>query len=200
MTCLNFETEVIVLNLPYALLGLLMYEPKSGYEIKQIFEEVLGCFWFAQQSHIYRELPLMERKGWVNSEKIVQKNKMDKRVYSITDEGKSVFINWLKRFPKARLPRIRDEFILRFYFSSYIPLKDLSLQLGEYLLESKKQLECLKDFELMLEDEKKNFSTNEFYWRSSIRACIKALAAKVDWAEETIAEIEQILSQKHNQA
>ena len=55
------------MSLPYAILGLLEYKPMTGYDLKKIFEESVVNFWAASQSQIYRELDLLEVKGYLKS-------------------------------------------------------------------------------------------------------------------------------------
>ena len=62
------------MSLPYGLLGLLMYQDSTGYELAKAFEESLNNFWHAQSSQIYRELDRMEKKELVVSRQIIQEN------------------------------------------------------------------------------------------------------------------------------
>ena len=43
-------------TLKYAILGLLMRSPVTGYDIAKEFGDGLGCFWSAKHSQIYPEL------------------------------------------------------------------------------------------------------------------------------------------------
>ncbi|SON64502.1 transcriptional regulator of PadC (fragment) [Latilactobacillus sakei] len=42
--------------LQYLLLGLLNQAPKTGYDLKRVFENEIGEFWQAKHSQIYPEL------------------------------------------------------------------------------------------------------------------------------------------------
>lgn len=56
------------MSLPHAILGLLTYQPMTGYDLKQVFDTSINHFWSAHQSQIYRELAALESKGQVTSQ------------------------------------------------------------------------------------------------------------------------------------
>jgi len=82
------------MSLPHGLLGLLRYQSKTGYELTKMFGVSLNSFWHAQESQIYRELKRLEEKGLVVSEDVIQHGKPNKRVYTITEDGRAEFFDW----------------------------------------------------------------------------------------------------------
>ena len=81
--------------LKHGILGLLGYGSMTGYEIKKVFHESLCYFWSAQTSQIYRELQTLSRRGWASSRLIPQDGKPDKKLFSITPEGRAELNRWL---------------------------------------------------------------------------------------------------------
>jgi len=67
----------------------------TGYEIMEVFRDSLCFFWNAQTSQIYRELQSLEKRGWVDKTPVTQQGKPDKKVYSITAEGRKELLRWL---------------------------------------------------------------------------------------------------------
>lgn len=107
------------MSLKHGLLGLLNYGPMTGYELNKAFRDSLGFFWQAKTSQIYRELDAMERCGWLTSERIIQNEKPNKRVYSIADSGKEELKNWLS-LPEADVAdamHVRSSFLMRVFFA-----------------------------------------------------------------------------------
>ena len=105
--------------LKFGLLGLLNYQPMTGYDLSKEFESSLNYFWSAKTSQIYRELDAMEKGGWLTSERIVQEDKPNKRVYSITPEGKKEFINWLESYEQPTGGfKMRNPFLMRIFFGA----------------------------------------------------------------------------------
>ncbi|GKX29273.1 transcriptional regulator [Vallitalea longa] len=83
------------MSLKHGLLGLLHYGSMSGYELDKFFKSSLNFFWQANRSQIYRELNKMEDEGWLTSKIVFQTEKPNKKLYTITDEGKNEFEKWL---------------------------------------------------------------------------------------------------------
>lgn len=83
------------MSLKHGLLGLLGYGSMTGYELDKVFKDSLSFFWQAKTSQIYRELDAMERQGWLASERVIQSDKPNKRVYSLTGSGKQEFLHWM---------------------------------------------------------------------------------------------------------
>lgn len=106
------------MSLKYGLLGLLSYEDMTGYELDKTFKDSLSFFWQAQTSQIYRELNAMEKLHWLSSRIEVQKDKPNRRVYSITETGKEALRCWLHTdLPLGFYPS-RSETLMRIFFSA----------------------------------------------------------------------------------
>jgi DNA-binding PadR family transcriptional regulator len=102
-----------IIPLAYALLGLLARAPHSGYDLIRLMEEPIGFFWHARRSQIYPELARLEQMGMVSHTLVEQQERPDKKVYSITDAGRSALAQWASE-PMA-VPPERDEFMLKVY-------------------------------------------------------------------------------------
>jgi DNA-binding PadR family transcriptional regulator len=106
-------------SLKHGLLGLLNYSEMTGYELDKAFRASLGFFWQGRMSQIYRELTAMEGSGWLTSERVIQDEKPNKKIYRITDSGKSELRNWLAA-PETDIAdamRIRSAFLMRIFFA-----------------------------------------------------------------------------------
>lgn len=73
----------------------------------------VGYFWSARHSQIYPELARLEDGGYVTHSVVEQKERPDKKVYEITDEGKEALRSWVTRPPEPR--PTRDELTLKTY-------------------------------------------------------------------------------------
>ena len=104
----------------YGVLGLLAFlGPMSGYDIKRAFDHALAPMWGAAHSQIYKELRRMETLGWVRMKREEQESRPDRKVYSVTPEGKQALIAWEGQ-PSFVL-QMRDELLLKILFGSYAP-------------------------------------------------------------------------------
>ena len=61
----------------------------------------------------------MEQKGWLTSERVMQEEKPNKRVYTITAKGRAEFFDWLSS-PGADMKnatRVKSAFFMRLFFA-----------------------------------------------------------------------------------
>ena len=100
--------------LKHGILGLLNYGDMTGYEINAVFKDSLNYFWQAQTSQIYRELQALEKNGWITSKHVEQKNKPDKKILSITEEGKEELGRWLREEEASHL--MRSPLLMKTFF------------------------------------------------------------------------------------
>ena len=83
-------------SLELALLGLIAEQnPRSGYDLVQTFRISMAHYWHAHPGQIYPTLERMEHDGWIAGREIIQRGRPNKRVYSITVEGRRVLLEWL---------------------------------------------------------------------------------------------------------
>lgn len=120
-------------TLKYAILGLLNRHPMTGYDIGKAFNHELSQFWSANHSQIYPELKALEKEGLVCHDIQISGEILEKKNYSITEEGKKDFLIWLhKDKPMEKTPK--DVFRLRMYFCN-----DLDVESRIHLFESQLQ-------------------------------------------------------------
>lgn len=117
------------------LLGLLMSQPRHGYELHQEFSRELGRVWQIGLSQLYAQLKQLEEAGLVTAQTEPQPNRPPRKIYRLTPEGGEVFMDWLHQ-PTPYLRRIRVEFLARLYF-----FRKLSLPGLEHLVAGQKE-EC----------------------------------------------------------
>ena len=90
--------------------------PLSGYDLKKAFDQSVQHFWQANQSQIYRTLAELKEEGLVEKEVIEREERLDMKIYTITEAGRGGLHHWLA----TPLPE-RDErepFLIQVYFGS----------------------------------------------------------------------------------
>jgi DNA-binding PadR family transcriptional regulator len=105
--------------LKFALLGFLNYRSMTGYELKKYMDGSTANFWNAKLSQIYPALKLLEEEGWVHSNLQAQEERPDKRVYTITAEGKTNLQKWLAE-TSIDLNQRKDSFLLKLFFAAQV--------------------------------------------------------------------------------
>lgn len=100
--------------LKYIILGLLNHRDLAGYDIKKLFEEELGDFWYSNHSQIYPELRRMELDGLIQVRTEIVGKKLEKKFYRMTPAGQQLLAEWMAE-PLSPLVPTRDEFTMKLY-------------------------------------------------------------------------------------
>ncbi len=97
----------------YAILGMLLDAPSTGYEIKSLMGRSTVYFWRESDSTIYPMLKVLAKEGKVLSE-VVYVGKKKKEVFSISETGREEFKAWFESPTGEETPR--NEFLLKLFF------------------------------------------------------------------------------------
>ncbi|HEV8052225.1 MAG TPA: PadR family transcriptional regulator [Parachlamydiaceae bacterium] len=130
----------------YAILGILLDSPSSGYDIKSLMGRSTVYFWRESDSTIYPMLKVLAEEGKVLSQ-VVYVGKKKKEIFSITEKGRLEFKAWFKSPTSDETPR--NEFLLKFFFTT--DHEDMVLLFQERLEKVKKVHEEYKKIEERLE-------------------------------------------------
>jgi DNA-binding PadR family transcriptional regulator len=183
------------MSLSHAILGLLTYRPLTGYGLKKIFDKSISHVWAASLSQIYRELSALEKKGYVQSTIKKQEDRPDKKIYRITEEGRTAFQVWLKDFSGTFSSPKRDEFMLKIFFGSKLEKEQLIKEFNHFILQKREYLNSLKQIEENFAKYRHEFTADipekeEIFWNFTIKRGIMNLEVAIKWAEECIEELE----------
>ena len=85
------------MNLRAVLLGFLTRGDLTGYELKGAMDESVGFFFGASYGSIYPALRSLEEEGFARSTLVVQSDRPNKKVYSLTPEGRAYILEGLKK-------------------------------------------------------------------------------------------------------
>jgi PadR family transcriptional regulator AphA len=109
----------------YALLGLLMLGPRHGYELAPYFanDGTLGLVCTLGVSRLYALLHALEELGLVHAEGSAISGGPPRKVFSSTEAGQAAFRQWLDQ-PIRQLRLIRQDFLLKLFFSRQLPGSD----------------------------------------------------------------------------
>jgi PadR family transcriptional regulator, regulatory protein AphA len=107
------------MSLKYAILGFLSYQPFTGYDLKKAFDNSIQHFWPANQSQIYRTLAELSENGLVDMEIVEREDRLDMKIYHITDTGREELRRWLAT--PLPVQDYREPFLIQVYFGSSLP-------------------------------------------------------------------------------
>lgn len=129
--------------LKFALLGFLNYGPYSGYDLKQLIDVSIQHFWHAKQSQVYTTLKRLEEEGLVSSSIQAQESRPDRRVYAITETGRTAFEEWTHT-PNTELNPNKDALLLKLFFSGSVDKETL---LSQLVLQQKLHIDQLRHYQ-----------------------------------------------------
>jgi DNA-binding PadR family transcriptional regulator len=102
------------MSVRYAILGLLAQKPRHGYELRAVFEAVVGGDenWEVKPAQIYTTLERLEEAGLVErSSDLGEGDEPSRRVYAVTRSGRDALAEW---FASGVAPEHqRDEFFVK---------------------------------------------------------------------------------------
>lgn len=101
-----------------AILGLLAIRPMTGYDLSRSYRRALQQIWYAPLQQVYPTLRTMQRDGLLRVSVKVQHHRPNRKVYSLTAEGKKLLVLWLSQ--PAALPRMHHEFIHKLFLLSAV--------------------------------------------------------------------------------
>jgi PadR family transcriptional regulator AphA len=109
------------MKLEHIVLGTLLRQPSTGYDLKK-FLDVGGRFMRSNttMSQVYRVLGSMEERGWVTHAVEHRPGAQDAKTFRVTDEGATVFLDWLTG-PYTPPSRFEDpDFGVRLAFAAFM--------------------------------------------------------------------------------
>jgi len=170
------------------LLGLLTIAPMSGYDMGQTISGSIGHFWNESYGQIYPNLKRLAADGFVSSRAEKQKGKPDRRIYSITKNGRQRLASWLTVPPQAEIPR--NELLLKLFFGAQLS-PEISIGYIERMVESEQtSLQLIK--RAAGEIARNQQYPDAPYWKMAARFGQFELEAHLRWAAETLAELRKI--------
>jgi PadR family transcriptional regulator AphA len=165
----------------YAILGVLLEGPTTGYEIKSLMRRSTIYFWQESDSTIYPTLKILAKEGKVHSE-IVYVGKKKKEIFSITEMGRTEFNAWLASPTGSETPR--NEFLLKLFFVT--DEKEMVRLFQERLEKTEKTYEEFKKTEDRLE--KLGDYPRKAIRLKSLRYGIAQLTLEIKWLKEGILD------------
>lgn len=84
------------MSVKYAILGGLMKRPRYGYQFKVTAIETIAREFGINDGQIYPTLKKLEKEGLITKQVEVQDSAPNRHMYTITDKGRSEFLQWMK--------------------------------------------------------------------------------------------------------
>ncbi|MET0046394.1 MAG: PadR family transcriptional regulator [Sedimenticola sp.] len=123
-------------------LGVLCLGDASGYEIKKMFEESFSHFQAASFGSIYPALARLTDDGLVTFREEPQEKRPTKKVFSITPQGRTRFLDTLRNTEPTE--QYRSDFLVLMMFAHLQPLDQLERAIEIQAANIRSELEILQ--------------------------------------------------------
>ena len=182
--------------LKHGILGLLNYGDMTGYDLMKTFEKSLYYFWHVKTSQIYLELDNMAKSGLVVFRKEIQKNRPNKNIFMITENGKEELKKWLSQYDIKKSFNMKNEFLMVVFFLNELPKEEALKILEDYKEQCIKERDSLKNANETVQVFKDIYSVNKkeyVFWHLTVKHGELCYDACLKWADYAIEVIKNEL-------
>jgi DNA-binding PadR family transcriptional regulator len=186
--------------LPHAILVSLCEQSGSGYELTRRFDRSIGYFWSATHQQIYRTLRTMQADGWVSATVVVQQGRPDKKVYTVSDAGRSELTRWIAA-PLGRAGALGDnrtrEVAVKLRGAAFGDRSALRDQICALRAERAQLLDTYRGFEKTQFPDPAVLRDSALHQYLVLRGGIRAEEGTIDWLDEVTAALAGKLKQEN---
>jgi DNA-binding PadR family transcriptional regulator len=166
-----------------AVLGLLAFGERSGYDLARLAENSVAHIWTPSRSQIYKVLPRLVAAGLARTRAIEQVRRPDKALYKLTPHGRRALRAWLDEVEDEPAGG-RVVFPLKLFFCDFASPKTALTQLAAYRTFLTRRLD---QYERL--DPEARASQHRFM-HHALQHGLARVRATLDWIDETTAMLE----------
>lgn len=123
-----------------SLLGFLHAGPKTGWDLMQEAAAGLRRFWNVTQSHVYRELRVLEQRKLI---KAGDPGPRERRPFALTSAGRRAFAAWVAQPPGPE--QIRFPLLVTLWFGEHVDTRTLAGFVADARVEHEGRLALYRD-------------------------------------------------------
>ena len=172
----------------FAILGILLEKPRSGYEILQFMKESTTHFWQESDASIYPMLKILEKEGKVVSQR-ESTGKRERSIFQVTDAGKKEFLAWMALPPEKE--NRRSELLLKVFFGGNTPSKEILKTLYARMQKVQETKETFKHIETDVLSSVSDKYSHKRFWKMALRYGTLHSEAEIAWLTECIKILER---------
>jgi len=179
--------------LEHAILAFIEFKPMSGYDLKKFFDVSIAHFWSATQSHIYKSLDGLEKKGWVEGHVIQQEVRPNRKEYHITDSGRTELRRWLVT-PLPMEP-VREACLIQIFFSHFSTNEEIAALFETRMKEIRENLHMLHTVaQVAIDENAKQIGIERArqLWQITLDYGINHYEFELAWHEKTLKTIRSL--------
>ncbi len=182
------------MDLRSTILGLLDWQPASGYDLKRIISDSEVFYWSGNNNQIYKSLLDMQREGLVTCREQEQENLPAKKIYTISEAGRQELQRSLLQAPQ--LPENHKNFLIQLAWAEQLSDAQVLELLTKYEGEIAARL-IMHQAQAQRASRTPARSVREQYlWRRIGENLVQTYQAELDWVQQTRQGIEALILEK----
>ncbi|NMO04851.1 PadR family transcriptional regulator [Gordonia sp. TBRC 11910] len=175
--------------LRHAILATLLNEGEaSGYDLAKSFDVSIAQFWVATPQQLYRELDRLESEGCIVARTVTQEKRPNKRLFSLTDVGRSALAEFTRTSPKQAA--IRDDLLVQLQAIDAGDGASVRANVEERLRNSRSKLDEYRRTRVRI---RRNRTEDEFLSSATHIGPYLTLLRGISFEEENIRWCERVL-------
>jgi PadR family transcriptional regulator AphA len=178
------QRETALSSTEGAILGMLTFGERSGYDLHRSVERSVGFFWKPARSQIYAVLPRLVERGFARRRDVAQEQRPDKQLYRITRAGRAALRRWLAQ--PFEWSAAQDPFQLHLFFAGAGDREDAVKLIEQARERAKAHVERLNTIE---REGLSPPSEEDFFPHLSLKLGRKRTLTLIEWADEALEEI-----------
>jgi PadR family transcriptional regulator AphA len=160
-------------------MGFLSLQSMHGYDLHRQLRANLREVWRISLSQVYNILKRLEKEGLVSAEFQLQEKHPARACFSLTENGRAVFNEWLLAPTPGSAHALRVEFLTRMYFAG-LTSESLPLRLvQEQVATSRRDIQ-------RLQKRYDEIPPDQVYNRLGVELRIRQMRAILAWIEDNL--------------
>ena len=181
------------MSLDHAILGFLKDRPRSGYDLKTVFDMTVRHFWPADQSQIYRTLARLSENGWIETEIIKRDRRLDQKIYHLTQKGNEELSRWLKTPMSTKTVRLPK--LIQIFFASYLSDDDAMKcfeRFVDFYQRALAEMQELPQVGRAYRSKNPPLRAKDYYFRMlTLEYGIRLAETSLEWGKEILARLKR---------
>ncbi|MGI5959087.1 MAG: PadR family transcriptional regulator [Massiliimalia sp.] len=179
----------------YLILGLLILSPMTGYELQQFIKKNLALICSHSAGSVQRALAKLEKDGKITVSETAE-DKRRKKIFAITDVGRSAFSAWIAQPMQA--DKVKNMELTRLFFAGLAKPEERISAIQDYI----RQMEDTKSVLLAIRDSFNRMNAHELppgtdwtqvlrFQEYTIEYGIAAAEFEIGWYSQLLCKLEE---------
>lgn len=172
----------------HIILGLLLLSSRTIYQLRERIHKGLNLMYSSSMGSIQAAVKKLLKNGYISYEEAVENGKY-KKIYSITDNGKQYFFQWINS--PLEIQNAKNPELAKVYFMGFCDEKNREINIENYLTYLKEQYDALH---AICEEADRIEAPEEhrdifFYQLAAARYGRDFMKFNIEWYESLLKEI-----------